>query len=94
MHTHKKISPEFIITYDISDNKKRRSLYNLLSGYGIALQKSVFLCPLHSIQQKEIKSALNAIDLDFQEAIHCFQVNESTSLPSPSIISRLNWIIE
>jgi len=86
--------PEFLITYDISDNKKRRSLYLLLCGYGIAIQKSVFLCSLRPTQQSEIKSALNAIDLNEQEAIHCFQINESSALPSPSHIFRLTWILE
>jgi len=85
---------EFLITYDISDNKKRRSLNHFLNGYGIPLQKSVFLCSLLAKQHKEISYALNSIQLDNQDAIHCFQINEVGSLPSPSQITRLSWIID
>ena len=87
-------SHEFLITYDISDNKKRRLLYSFLKGYGMALQKSVFLCSLLAKQHKEVRQVLNAIELESTEAIHCFQINEVKSLPSPTDIIRLSWIID
>lgn len=33
-----------LVAYDISDHRRRRRLYRLLSGFGEPLQESVFLC--------------------------------------------------
>jgi len=87
-------TPELLITYDISDNKKRKKLYQFLNGYGIPLQKSVFLCTLKQVQQMAISQELKKIKLDITDSIHCFYVNESAYCPSPSPIFRLNWIID
>jgi len=89
-----KTSNDFLITYDISDHKKRRSLSLFLCGYGIRLQKSVFLCSLRPKQQQEVKKVLQDLSLDTQEAIHCFQINPVNTLPSPTHIPSLSWIID
>ncbi|WMT50824.1 MAG: CRISPR-associated endonuclease Cas2 [Ferroplasma sp.] len=36
----------YIVTYDISEPKRLRNVYNLMRGYGNSLQYSVFSCEL------------------------------------------------
>ena len=42
-----------VIIYDIVDNKKRRLVSDVLEGYGIRVNKSVFECKLKNTKQKE-----------------------------------------
>ena len=46
----------YIVSYDISNDKRRCKLANFLSAYGIRVQKSVFQC---HVKQKDIKSFID-----------------------------------
>ena len=49
------IRQEYIISYDISDNKNRTSLYKILLGYGLfPIQKSVFWGLLTSAEKNSV----------------------------------------
>ena len=43
----------YIVSYDISDPKRLKRVFNLMKGYGEHLQLSVFLCEL-SLKEKAI----------------------------------------
>ena len=48
----------FLITYDISDDKRRTEVFNLLHGHGDHAQFSVFLCQLNLMELARLQSAL------------------------------------
>ena len=51
----------YIITYDISDPKRWRKIFNLMKGYGVWLQLSVFQCRLSIRRMKELRYRLEDI---------------------------------
>ena len=51
----------FIITYDICDPKRLRSVYRLMRGYGDHLQLSVFRCQLSRRELVELKRRLEPL---------------------------------
>lgn len=53
----------YIITYDISDDRRWRSVFKLMKGYGRWLQLSVFQCRLTARRRAELARRL-------EEAIH------------------------
>ncbi len=50
-----------IIVYDISDDKRRTKLHNVLLDYGSPVQYSVFECLLEPEQLKKMKSAVERV---------------------------------
>lgn len=51
----------FIVTYDISDPKRWRSVFSLMNGYGEWLQLSVFQCRLARRRHAELAATLDQI---------------------------------
>lgn len=51
----------FIVTYDVSDDKRWRRLFKLMHGYGEWLQLSVFQCRLTRSRQVELMGLIEAI---------------------------------
>ena len=51
----------YIIAYDISDQKRWRSIFKLLNGYGEWLQLSVFQCRLSRRRHAELTATLDEI---------------------------------
>lgn len=52
----------YIITYDISDDRRWRRVFKLMQGYGDRLQYSVFRCALSDRERIELTEKLsNAI---------------------------------
>lgn len=47
-----------VVSYDISDDKRRRKVAEIMEGYGYRVQYSVFECNLTKKQMKELKKAL------------------------------------
>lgn len=46
-----------VVAYDISDDRRRARLYELLLGYGTPVQRSVFECDLTSEQLRSLRRA-------------------------------------
>lgn len=55
---------DYLISYDISENRKRSRIGKVLENYGRRVQKSVFSCSLTKKQLFELKVKLKQI---FQE---------------------------
>jgi len=51
----------YIVTYDISDQKRWRKVFKLMQGYGEWLQLSVFQCRLSQRRQAELIATLDEL---------------------------------
>ena len=51
----------YIVTYDISEQRRWRRLFNLMKGYGEWLQLSVFQCRLSPKQHAELIALIDGI---------------------------------
>lgn len=51
----------YIVTYDISDEKRWRRLFKLMKGYGEWLQLSVFQCRLTRVRHAELVHLIDGI---------------------------------
>ncbi|MCA9941929.1 MAG: CRISPR-associated endonuclease Cas2 [Ardenticatenaceae bacterium] len=50
-----------VVSYDISDDKRRRKVAEIMEGYGYRVQYSVFECNLNKKQMAEMKRALRPL---------------------------------
>ncbi|MGB0722798.1 MAG: CRISPR-associated endonuclease Cas2 [Gammaproteobacteria bacterium] len=51
----------YIVTYDISDQKRWRAVFKLMNGYGEWLQLSVFQCRLSRKRHAELIATMDEI---------------------------------
>lgn len=51
----------YIVSYDVADPKRLRSVARIVEGYGYRLQFSVFECLLDPLRLQEMKFALDEI---------------------------------
>ncbi len=51
----------YIVTYDISDDERRTSVFKALRGYGEHLQFSVFRCDLTQLARATLVAQLHAM---------------------------------
>lgn len=51
----------YIVTYDICDDKRLRSVFGLMRGYGDHMQYSVFRCELSDQERAELIEKLSQI---------------------------------
>jgi CRISPR-associated protein Cas2 len=58
MENMKRLS-KYVVVYDISDNKERRHVNNILIGFGFRVQKSVFECLLDKRYYNQMLQKLN-----------------------------------
>lgn len=50
-----------VITYDISEDKRRTKIHKVLSSYGQWMQFSVFECSLSAAQYAKLRNRLNKL---------------------------------
>lgn len=50
----------YLVTYDISDDKRRAAVFKTLSGFGNHAQYSVFFCELNDKELIKLRSRLRA----------------------------------
>jgi CRISPR-associated protein Cas2 len=51
----------FLITYDVSDDKRRTKIFNALQANGDHAQYSVFLCQLNQTELARLRAALTPL---------------------------------
>ncbi|MFO0552464.1 MAG: CRISPR-associated endonuclease Cas2 [Polyangiaceae bacterium] len=56
----------YLVTYDISDPKRLRAVFQIMRGWGDHLQLSVFRCDLDARELVEVRAALTA-EIDHDE---------------------------
>lgn len=51
----------YVVSYDISDQKRWRRVYKKMRGFGDHVQYSVFVCELSEIDRVEMQQALDEL---------------------------------
>ncbi|MBN1608404.1 MAG: CRISPR-associated endonuclease Cas2 [Polyangiaceae bacterium] len=77
----------FIVSYDVSDPKRLRRVYQLLRGWGDHLQLSVFQCELNARELVELRSALAELIHHDQDQVLFIDVGPVEGRGSTSIES-------
>lgn len=67
--------PTVIVAYDSPDNRRRRQLHKLLRGFGLAHQKSVFICELTNEQANRLWQQICDIGDDELDRVSAFPIN-------------------
>lgn len=52
---------DFLVTYDIADDKRLRQVFKTMKGYGEHVQLSVFRCSLTRTEMTEMMAKLSAL---------------------------------
>ena len=63
-----------LVCYDISNNRRRARLHELLLGYGTAVQKSVFECHLTAAQLRRLRASAGPLARRAGESIRYYQM--------------------
>ncbi len=57
----------YFVSYDISSNKLRKKVADLLEDYGIRIQYSVFECDLDTRKYRELYAKMTKLTADMQD---------------------------
>jgi CRISPR-associated protein Cas2 len=76
----------YLVTYDISDQKRWRRVFNVMNGYGEWLQLSVFQCRLSRRRHAELIALLDGIIHHDQDHILFVDVGPA-ELVDPRVVS-------
>ena len=79
----------YLITYDISNNKKRTQVEKLLSSYGIRVNYSVFEL---TIKKQTLSTLINDLKehMDRNDSIRVYAFNKDTIAKSLELNPKLN----
>lgn len=69
----------YVIAYDISDDKRRKKISDLLEGYGQRVQYSVFECLLTKKKYKELQDRLQRVFQPGEDNIRFYPLSKSMS---------------
>ncbi|MFD1425083.1 MULTISPECIES: CRISPR-associated endonuclease Cas2 [Laceyella] len=69
----------YLVSYDISDQKRWRKIFKIMKGYGEHVQYSVFLCQLSNTQKAELIAKLDPVIHQFQDQIMLVHIGPVTS---------------
>jgi len=69
----------WVIAYDTPSNRRRRKFAQLLEGYGIRVQWSVFECELRSDQLQRLRQRLERLIVDEEDSVRFWPVLERSS---------------
>ena len=75
----------YLITYDIKSNKKRKKVSDFLDGYGLRINLSVYECQLTKKALKEIKTNLKKILNRKTDSISLYRICKNCNNKSKSI---------
>lgn len=75
----------YLVTYDIRDEKRLRKIFIKMRGYGEALQYSVFLCKLSSMEKMLMISDLLKIVNQNEDSIIIIYLGNALSIDESDI---------
>ncbi|WP_353684541.1 CRISPR-associated endonuclease Cas2 [Thermodesulfovibrio sp. 3907-1M] len=88
---------EYVVVYDISDNRERLKVDRILKNYGFRVQKSVFECKLNEFLKKKLIAELQALNVKtgFIKIYLLTDIVDAKTLgrPSPSIDDKDAFIV-
>lgn len=88
-----------VVAYDISDDRRRTRLHDLLEDYGSPVQYSVFECVLTDKQIAQMQRRVRSKIKVTQDAVRYYRLCETcrgkieTTLASPEITKEVKEII-
>jgi CRISPR-associated protein Cas2 len=65
----------YLVCYDIVNNRRRTKVSNLLQGYGLRVQKSVFECVLSPDQYKTLQKRLHKLIREQEDQIRFYPMS-------------------
>jgi CRISPR-associated protein Cas2 len=77
----------FLVTYDVTDDKRRTKVFKTLRGAGDHVQFSVFLCDLNERERTRLRGQLDAVIDHRQDQILTVDLGPSDSDPDQRISS-------
>ncbi len=69
----KEEAPLYLLCYDISDNKERNKVDNILHNYGFRVQKSVYECHLTRGDKQRLLGTLESLEITTGH-IRCYSI--------------------
>lgn len=69
----------YVIAYDISDDKRRKTISDILEGYGSRVQYSVFECVLSKPQFQELTKKLKRVFEEEEDSLRFYPISQHTS---------------
>jgi CRISPR-associated protein Cas2 len=68
----------YLVTYDIPDDKRRKKVSDLLEGYGVRVQYSVFECVLSKPKYDELRKRLKKRIKDGEDSVRFYPLSSHT----------------
>lgn len=88
---------EYVVVYDISDDRERIKVDKVLKNYGFRIQKSVFECKLNEFLKKKLISELQTLNIKtgFIKIYLLTDILDAKTLgtPAPSIDDKDAFIV-
>jgi CRISPR-associated protein Cas2 len=76
---------DYLVTYDICDDKRLRRTFEAVRGFGVHLQYSVFLCSLTERQHMELLAVLDEIIHHREDQVMVIDLGQSGARINPRI---------
>jgi CRISPR-associated protein Cas2 len=76
----------YVVSYDISDQKRWRRVFRLMKGYGEWLQLSVFQCRLSARRHAELVGLINGLIVDGRDHVVMLDLGPADTV-QPKVIS-------
>lgn len=68
----------YVVIYDISDDRRRRRVFNLLEGYGRRVQFSAFECVLNDRKFEELRKRLAKVVRMDEDSVRFYPISKHT----------------
>ena len=68
----------YVVIYDISDDKRRRRVFNLLEGYGQRVQFSAFECVMNDRKFEELRARLAKVVKMDEDSVRFYPISKHT----------------
>lgn len=75
----------WIVCYDITNDKRRRKVFDILKSYGLPAQYSVFECDITAHQQMTLQGKLRRVIDDEEDDIRFYPLNEAD-------VNKIKWL--
>lgn len=66
----------FVVSYDVTENKRRNRIRRFLLGYRVAGQKSCFECWVTPRDVRQVLVGLSGLIVPGEDRVHLFQLDE------------------
>ena len=75
----------YVVSYDVSDDKRRNAVFRTLQGYGDHVQFSVFVCELNGVEVSEMRATVrNHINMR-EDQVLIIDLGSTASAPETCI---------